>query len=91
MGRIPSKCAKLLEHHIILGQLRPHMDRDPKEIVRQLALQVGKHEARRRLVDEGISTSTADKLVGERYPSEIGQLLLQAILKARMAIKRPAS
>lgn len=67
------------------------MAKDPKKIVQEIANQVGKHEARKRLVDEGVSTSTADKLVRDRYPSEIGQLLLQAILKARAALGRSAS
>lgn len=47
-----------------------------------LAARIGKSEARRRLVVEGVSPHTADKIIGSRYPSEIGVLLGAAIQRA---------
>lgn len=67
------------------------MLKDPKKVVLEIANQVGKHEAQRLLVDEGVSTSTAQKLVANRYKPEVGQLVKQAILKAAAAAKRVAS
>ncbi len=67
------------------------MVKDPKLLVKQIANHVGKHGARRLLVDEGISTSTADKLVGNRYSNEVGQLVTQAIHRAYEVAKRQAS
>jgi len=67
------------------------MAKDPKILVKEIANHVGKHGARKLLVDEGISTSTADKLVAERYASEVGQLVLAAILRASARAKRQAS
>lgn len=67
------------------------MIKDPKKIVKEITNQLGKHEARRLLVDEGLSTSIAEKLVGNRYQNEVGQLVRQAILKAYDASKKTAS
>jgi hypothetical protein len=67
------------------------MTKDPKKVVMEIAQQVGKHGARKLLVDEGVSTSTADKLVTNRYPNEVGQLVKQAILRAYEVAKRQAS
>lgn len=67
------------------------MVKDPKKVVLEIAQQVGKHEAQRLLVDEGVSTSTAQKLVANRYKNEVGQLIKQAILRAHEAAKRLAS
>jgi hypothetical protein len=67
------------------------MAKDPKELVKQLAQQVGKHEARRLLVEEGVSTSTAEKLVGARYKNEVGLLIKDAVLRALESAKRIAS
>lgn len=67
------------------------MVKDPKKLIIEIANHVGKHEARRLLVDEGVSTSTADKLVTNRYKNEVGQLIRQAILKAYEAYKKEAS
>lgn len=63
------------------------MLKDPKIIVRELASQVGKHEAQKLLVDEGVSTSTAQKLVSDRYKPEIKELVRQAIGRAIEAAK----
>lgn len=65
--------------------------KDPKQLVAALAQQVGKHGAQRLLVDEGVSTSTAQKLVAERYKAEVGQLIRQAILRACENAKKEAS
>lgn len=67
------------------------MIKDPKKVVLEIAQQVGKHEAQRLLVDEGVSTSTAQKLVANRYHFEVGQLVRQAIMRALEASKRTAS
>lgn len=69
----------------------PCMNKDPKKVVMEIANHVGKHDARKLLVDEGISTSTADKLVANRYKNEVGQLIKQAILRAYEVSKRQAS
>ncbi len=66
------------------------MIKDPKKTVRDIADQVGKQEARRLLVVEGISTSMADKLVADRYGSEVRQLVRQAIGRALEAAKKMA-
>lgn len=73
---------------ILLACLRKLMfnkymtNRDPKELVQELAESLGKNEAKKFLVAEGISTSTADKLVGNRYASEVRGLVQQAIIRA---------
>ncbi len=67
------------------------MVKDPKAVVKEIATHVGKHDARKLLVNEGISTSTADKLVANRYSNEVGQLIKQAILRAYAVAKRQAS
>lgn len=67
------------------------MVKDPKKLVMEIANRVGKHGARKLLVDEGVSTSTADKLVCNRYDSEVKELVRQAILRAYEAHKLVAS
>lgn len=64
------------------------MIKDPKKLVMEIADRVGKHGARKLLVDEGVSTSTADKLVGDRYESEVKELVRNAILRAYEAHKK---
>lgn len=65
------------------------MLKDPKRAVIEVAKQVGKHETQRLLVEQGVSTSTAQKLVADKYPSkELGQLLVQAIVRAVEASKK---
>lgn len=71
----------MLEIRKIL-RILTYMVKDPKKLVTEIANRVGKHGARRLLVDEGVSTSTADKLVGNRYVSEVKELVRNAILKA---------
>lgn len=62
-----------------------------KKDIADLAKRVGKPEARRLLVVAGISPHTADKLIGERYPSEVGILVGAAIQRAIEASKQEAS
>lgn len=50
-------------------------DKALKKTLKTLVKKVGIVEARRLLVIAGVSPSTADKLVGNRYPSEVGRLL----------------
>ena len=64
------------------------MIKDPRKLVVELAQKVGKHDAQRLLVDEGVSTSTAQKLVGARYHSEVKELTRQAIMRAFDAARR---
>lgn len=66
----------------------PMSDKDLKEEVQALARLLGKSEARRRLVVEGVSPHTADKLMRGVYPSEIGVLLGSAIRKVLEAAKK---
>ncbi len=54
-------------------------DKDLKKMAEQFALKVGKPMARKLLVLEGVSPHTADKIISGRYPSEIGELLGNAI------------
>lgn len=54
-------------------------DKDLKRMAEEFANKVGKPEARKLLVLEGISPHTADKIISGRYPSEIGDLLGAAI------------
>lgn len=65
--------------------------KDLKQAVSELAKRVGKPEARKQLVSAGISLSTAEKLIRETYPSEIGSLLANAISRAIEASKQRAS
>lgn len=65
--------------------------KDMKKAVVMWAEQVGKPEARRHLVVAGISPHTADKLVGNRYPSELGILMCAAVERAMRASKQQAS
>jgi hypothetical protein len=62
--------------------------KSPQEVVAELTELVGKHEARRLLVGEGISTSTSDKLVRNRYEHEIKHLMFQAINRAYKRVKQ---
>jgi hypothetical protein len=67
------------------------MVKDAKKAVMEITSRVGKHGACKLLVGEGISTSTAEKLVANRYANEIGQLVRQAIFRAHEASKNQAS
>jgi hypothetical protein len=64
---------------------------DPKEAVAELTSLVGKREARDILERFKVNESTAEKLVGGRYKSEVGFLLLQKIYKALEAAKSKRS
>ena len=67
-----------------MSQMR---NKDPKNTVRQIETLVGRKEALRLMVIEGVSPSTADKLLAERYDSEVGALLSLAIARAMDAAK----
>lgn len=67
------------------------MVEDPKELVREIVARVGKHEARELLEEADVNESTAEKLVGGRYKSEVGFLLLQKIFSAHAAAQRKRS
>lgn len=67
------------------------MVKDPKKLIKQLTSQVGKPEAKRLLISEGISISTADKLVREVYKNEVGLLIRAAVLRAVKASEQEAS
>lgn len=54
-----------------------------------LIAQVGKSEARRMLVIEGLSPVTAERVVGGRYP-KIGVLVAAAIKSACASLKKAA-
>lgn len=62
-----------------------------KEDVEKLASRVGKPEAKRLLVIEGIAPGTAEKIVGDRYYSKPGHLVMAAIKRAIMATEDRAS
>ena len=64
------------------------MNKDSKEVVLEIARQVGKHEAQRLLVNEGVSTSTAQKLVYEKYKAEVGEMMRRAIARAADAAEK---
>lgn len=66
-------------------------DKDLKQAVLELAQKIGKSEARRLLVLEGISPHTADKVLRGCYESEIGALVEGAIQRAIAASKEKAS
>ncbi len=67
------------------------MIKDPKKLIKELASQVGRPEAKRLLVTEGISVSVADKLVRDVYKSDVGLLVQDAISRAIKAAKAKAS
>lgn len=52
-----------------------------KQIIDKVSV-MGRKAVARALVDEGLSLHTADKLCGDRYPSEIGSLMAAAIERA---------
>ncbi len=64
---------------------------DLKKTAIEIAKRLGKGEARRLLVVEGVSPHTADKIIGGRYQSEIGALVGAAIKRAFEASKVKAS
>jgi hypothetical protein len=64
---------------------------DIKNLVREIAKLVGTPEAKRLLVTEGISISVADKLVGNRYDSEVGLLIGQAVGRALAVAKQKSA
>lgn len=61
------------------------MNKDPREIVQEIIKMVGKRKAERLLIHEKISPSVASKLARGAYPSEIGELVADAILRAKEA------
>lgn len=61
------------------------MLKDPKKAVQEMADRVGKAKARELLEDAKVNESTAEKLVGGRYPSAVGFLLHQKIERALAA------
>lgn len=67
------------------------MVKDPKKLIKELSAQVGRPEAKRLLVSEGISISTADKLVRDVYKNDVGLLIQDAIRRAIEASKQRAS
>lgn len=67
------------------------MVKDPKTLVAELRSLVGKRESRRLLENEGVNPSTSEKLVGDRYPSEVGFKVYRAIERAHSKAKRIAS
>lgn len=64
---------------------------DPKDLVKEIIARVGKHGALRLLINQGVGTSTAEKLVRNRYSSEMGQLLRQAVEQAYRESMRQVS
>lgn len=74
-----------------MGYAESTMVKNPKKLVKELSAQVGRPEAKRLLVVEGVSISTADKLVRDVYKNEVGLLIQAAILKAVEASKKQAS
>lgn len=58
------------------------MLKDPKKAVQELVEQVGKAKARELLEKAKVNESTAEKLVGGRYVSEVGFKLHLKIDKA---------
>lgn len=67
------------------------MRKDPKDVVTEMVNQVGRHDARRLLVNEGISVSTAEKLVSGRYQPQVGYLITLAVMRAYEEAKLRAS
>lgn len=64
------------------------MVKDPKDLVREITDMVGKPEAKRLLVSEGISTSLSEQLVRQVYQSSVKLLVQRAIERAFEAAKR---
>ena len=61
------------------------------DLIDEVVLLVGKPEARRLLVAEGVSVSTATKLIGGKYESVFGLLLKRAVQSALENAKKQAS
>lgn len=59
------------------------MAKDPKDMVQEIIQLVGKQRARKLLILEDASTSTAIKLVEGTYPYTPGALIAAAIKRAR--------
>lgn len=58
------------------------MDEHVKILVERMVAKIGRNETRRKLVIEGISTSTSEKLVTNRYNATVGSLIGKAIERA---------
>jgi hypothetical protein len=61
------------------------MSKDTKKKVKELVQLAGKRGALALLIKEGLSASTADKLIRDRYPSEAKELIRMAIARAIQA------
>ena len=66
------------------------MVKDPKKVVQEIVQLVGKPKAERLLIAEKASPSSAGKLVRGKYESAIGELLAEAIDRARIAAEKLA-
>lgn len=62
-----------------------------KQIVKDMAQRVGTLQAHGFLIGEKVSPSTATKLIKGTYPSQVGELLGAAILRADRASRKLAS
>lgn len=67
------------------------MVEDPKKVVREIVAQLGKREAQSVLEAQKVNKSTAEKLAGGRYSSEVGFLLAQKIYRAHEIVQRKQS
>lgn len=67
-------------------------DKDPKKLAIEMAAHVGKREAIRLLINEGLSPSIAEKLAAGRYAAaNVNYLTTLAIVRAHEASKAQAS
>lgn len=58
------------------------MVKDPKDVVREIVASVGRREAEALLKKCKVNPSTAEKLAGDRYESDVGFQLALKIYKA---------
>lgn len=67
------------------------MDTSWRSFVDKLTQKVGKSEAMRMLVIEGLAPGTADKIAGNRYFSQPGCMVMDAIKRALEKAEAQAS
>ncbi len=67
------------------------MTKDPRDAVKDLVRREGRRRVLGALIEEGISASTADKLVRGLYPSKVKDLVGMAIHRVTESLKNKAS
>ena len=71
--------------------ISPMLEKDYKKLAFDMGERLGTAKAHSLLTGQGVSPSTATKLLAGSYPSEIGLLLGSAVVRAERASRKQAS